>query len=113
MDTPATETEILFEQIEDYTKTSVELLKMQAVEKASGITVVVVSKAGVAIAVLLFMIVFTVGAALLLGDVLGKPYYGFFVVGGVCLIFAVLFHLQLEKWIRKPLGNQIIKKLLS
>jgi hypothetical protein len=113
MDKQETEAEVLFAMIEDYTFTSVELFKLRAVEKATIIAVSAVSKSSVVIAALLFIIFSTVGAALLLGELLGSSYSGFFVVGGLYVIMAILFHFRLKIWLRKPLGNQIIKNIFQ
>jgi hypothetical protein len=52
-----------------------------------------------------------IGLGLYLGSMLGKSYYGFFVLTGFYLIIGTLFYLFRNKWIREPISNVIIKKI--
>lgn len=103
----------LLKQMEDHAKTSVELYRLRALEKATVVAVSLFSRIGTAVAVCLFLIVFLIGTSFLLGDLLGKTYYGFFGVAFFLLFITILFHYRLSRWIRKPLSNHIIKTINS
>jgi len=61
----------------------------------------------------LFTLVFNIGIALYLGELLGKMYYGFFIVAAFYLIGGIVFHLFMHKWIKKPLSELINKQALK
>jgi hypothetical protein len=50
---------------------------------------------------------------MLLGDLLGKPYYGFFIVAGFFLIATLLSHFFLYQWIKAPIGHILINQVLQ
>src|SRR5579862_7123877 len=98
MENPATEIELLFERTEAYAKTTYELSKFKALETTAVVVTSLVSRLSVVAVISLFVLVFTVGIALLLGEVVGKSYYGFFIVAAFYLIAAVVLHFFLQKW---------------
>jgi hypothetical protein len=54
-----------------------------------------------------------VGIALLLGDWLGKLYYGFFIVAAFYLIAGLVLYSLREKWLKSPIANSMIKNLMD
>jgi len=48
-----------------------------------------------------------------LGDLLGKIYYGFFIVSTFYLLVGIIFHLFLHEWIKKPINDVIISEVLN
>ncbi len=113
METPAGKIETLFEQVEEYSKTSYELSKLKAVEMFIVVVTELVSRSSVIIMLILFALVFNIGIALLMGEWIGKLYYGFFIVAGFYLVAGIVFHVFLHQWIKKPVGDVIIKSLQS
>ena len=108
METPAGEIEMLFERVEEYSKTSYELSKLKAVEIFTLVVTELIARLSVIIMLSLFGLVLNIGIAILLGEVLGKMYYGFFIVAGFYLLAGIVFHIFLHKWIKKPLSDLII-----
>lgn len=105
--------ELLFEKAADYVETRVDLLKLQAVDKTSD---VVSSLVVMLIVSLIFSIVFfvlNIGLALWIGTLLGKTYYGFFVVAAFYIIVGLLIYLLKGKFLKEDISNLIIKKLLK
>ena len=113
MDTPVNEFESLFERIEAYIKTSYELAKLKALESAIVVVTTLVARFSVIVMFSLFALVLNIGIALYLGELLGKAYYGFFIVAAFYLIGGIVFHLFMHKWIKKPLGDLIITQALK
>ena len=113
METTTAAVELLFERTEDYTKTSFELAKLKALSTTTDVVTTMLSKMSVIIMVSLFVLVFNVGVALLLGDLLGKSYYGFFIVAAFYLIGALILHFFLHQWIKKPVSELIITQALQ
>jgi hypothetical protein len=112
-ETPAKEIEELFEKVETYSKTTFELAKLKSLEVTTIVVTSLVSKLTVAVAVAMFLIVLNIGIAIYLGELLGKAYYGYFIVALYNLVFAVLLQLFLHPMIRKSLGQAIIKQALQ
>jgi ABC-type transport system involved in cytochrome bd biosynthesis fused ATPase/permease subunit len=61
----------------------------------------------------LFALVLNIGIALWLGELLGKNYYGFFIVAVFYLLSAIVLHFFLHNWIKKPVSNLIITQALQ
>src|SRR4051812_48779682 len=78
--------ESLFETIKDYGQTNIDLVKLKAADRASDIISSLVSNFLVLLALTMFIVILNIGIALLLGELLGKNYYGFFVLAAFYLI---------------------------
>lgn len=104
--------EELIEKAEGYGKTSIELLKLKAVDKTSDVTSSIVSRFALVIVLSMFIILLNIAAALWLGDVLGKSYYGFLVVASFYGIIAIIIFL-IHPWIKKRVTDSIITKIFK
>jgi uncharacterized membrane protein len=113
METPASVVESLFEQAETYSKKTFELSKLKSVETASNVAASLLTKTGVVVMMSLFVIVLSIGIALLLGELLGKIYYGFFIVAAFYLLAGGVLHHFLHGWIKTPVSNFIIRQTLK
>jgi hypothetical protein len=113
METPIDLVETLFERAEDYSKTTVELFKLKAINKSSDVISSLVSRFAILLVITLFVLIISVGIALYLGEVLGKSYYGFFIIGTFYALIAILLHVFRYQWIKYPVSNSIIKQLLK
>ncbi|MEI6754383.1 MAG: hypothetical protein WCK78_14605 [Paludibacter sp.] len=74
--------ESLLGQAIQYGKTSIELIKLQAVDKTSDSVSSFVPSSVIVITLGCILFFINVGAAFWLGEVLGKIYFGFFAVAG-------------------------------
>lgn len=113
METPESQIESLFTRLEAYSKTTIELSKLKLLETTTIIVTALVPRLSVIIMLSLFALVLNIGIALYLGELLGKVYYGFFIVAGFYLIAGIVLHLFLHKWIKKPLSEFIINQALQ
>jgi phosphoglycerol transferase MdoB-like AlkP superfamily enzyme len=105
--------EMLFEKAEVYTKTTMELLKLQAIDKSADVVSSLAVRLAIFMVVVLFTLIINIGIALWIGELLGKSYYGFFIVAGFCVLIAILLYSFRNQWIKEPLSNSIITKLLK
>ena len=105
--------ETLFERAEEYSKTSLELLKLKVLDRTSQIASMCMARAVVCIALALFILMVSIGVAFWLGDILGKIWYGFFIVAGFYGIAAFVLYFFLGRWLRKIYGNFIIRQVLK
>jgi hypothetical protein len=113
METPASLIESFWERAEDYSKTTFELFKLKALETTTIVVTSLVSRVSVILVISLFVLIVNIGIAFLLGDLLGKAYYGFFIVALFYLIAAIILHFYLHKWIKKPISDLIINQSLE
>jgi len=113
METPDSPIESLLERLETYSKTSIEVYKLKLLESTTRVITYLVPRISVIIMLSLFALVLNIGIALYLGELLGKIYYGFFIVAAFYLLAALILHFFLFAWIKKPLGNLIIKQALE
>ncbi|MBK9389275.1 MAG: hypothetical protein IPN68_03450 [Bacteroidetes bacterium] len=105
--------EPLLEKAEDYGQISFELLKLKTLDKISSLASSIVVDVTVVLIVSMFIIVGTIGASLWLGEILGKSWYGFFTVSGIYGITGIIFYFILKKWLKKVIGNLIIRNVLK
>jgi hypothetical protein len=113
METPSSIIETLMERAELYGKTSYELSKLKSLEATTIIASTLLSRLGFIVMISLFALFLNIGIALLLGEALGRFYYGFFIVAVFYLIAGIVFYFFLYKWIKKPLSNLIITEVLQ
>ena len=113
MEPPVSSMKTLFDHVESYTKTTFELYRLKLIDKTIAVMTAMITQLTVLIVMSLFVIVLTIGVALWLGELLGKAYHGFFVVSGFYLVVGIILHFFMRKWLRKPIGNMIIKEVLQ
>jgi hypothetical protein len=108
---PISNLEALFEKASDYAETRYELFKLNATKTSSDMVSTLASKLILLLIVAIFTMILNIGIALLLGELMGKLYYGFFTLAGFYLIAGIIFNAFKNKWIKVPLTNYIIKKI--
>jgi hypothetical protein len=105
--------EMLLCKVKDYGKTTFELFKLNAIDKTADIVSSLVVQLAILILIVLFALCVNIGVALWIGELLGKSYYGFFVLAGFYAIAALLIYACKAKCIKTPIRNNIIKKMLQ
>ena len=113
MDEQSVLIEELIEKGEQYGKTTIELLKLKTIDKSADVASNMVSWLIVVIFAVLFFLVFNIGIALWLGELMGKSYYGFFVVSGFYAFLTILFTIFRKQFIKEPLNNSIISQVID
>ena len=113
MESPASLIESLLEGAETYAKTAYELSKLKTLERITAATTALVARASVLFVICMFALILSIGMALWLGEMLGKPYYGFFIVAAFYLVLGIVTHFFLHQWIKKPVSDSIITHLLQ
>ena len=105
--------EMLFEKAENYGKTTVELFKLNAINKTADIVSSLAMQLVIFIVIALFSLSINIGIALWIGELLGKSYYGFFVVAGFYAIAVFVVYTYKIQCIKSPIRNTIIKQILQ
>lgn len=105
--------ETLLERAEDFGKTSLDLIKLKAVDKISSGASAAASKIAGGFFLLMFFILASVALSLWIGDLLGKSWYGFLIVAGFYGILGALLIFVKHNWLEKMVSNSIIKSMLK
>ena len=105
--------ESLFERTAAFGNTTLELTKLRVLETTTRVVTSLVTRISVILMLSMFLLIVNIGIALYLGEVLGKTYYGFFIVAVFYLVLGFVFYSFLHQWIKKPLSELIIKQSLQ
>lgn len=105
--------ENLLGRVEEYGKSSLELIKLKALDKTSDIVSSVIPHSVVLILISSFLLFFNLGLALWLGEIFGKPFYGFFTVAAFYILIGIVLHFFMHRWIKKIISNYIINQMLK
>ena len=105
--------EPLWEKVEDYGKTSLELLKLKSIDKTSDIVSTLFPNALVIVFTATFLLFVNLGIAFWLGEIWGSLYLGFFAVAAFYGFCGILFYFFLHDSIKERIRNTIIKLLLK
>lgn len=87
----------LIERAEEYTKTSIALFKLKALDKTSDVASSFVSRLAVIFSFLIFLLMLNIGIALWLGEILGRSWYGFFTVAAFYGIAGIILYFFMHK----------------
>lgn len=105
--------EILYEKAKEYTETSIELYKLNAINTTADVVSSLVSRIVLLIVVSLFTLFVNIAISLFIGEQLGSSYLGFLFVSGFYLTVAIIVQVFNYKLIKKPISNLVIGKLLN
>ena len=105
--------EALLERGTEYGKSSYELVRLKTIKKTSDIVSSGVPNTIALILITIFMLFLNLGLSLWLGEILGKAYYGFFVVAAFYIFLWILLRIFMYKWLKELIRNSIIKQLLN
>jgi hypothetical protein len=103
----------LYERIETFGKTTLELSKLKAIALASKVMTKIMARMGFLLMISYFLMLSSIGLALYLGDLLKKPYQGFLIVGSVYFLLGIIFYFFLHHWIKKSISNLLISQILD
>lgn len=113
MDNPVESIESLFEKVEMYSKTRYDLFKLRVLETVTVVAALLLSRLVVIAIFFVFVFFFNIGIALMVGDLFGKLYYGFFLVAIFYLIVGIIFHFFFHKWAKRVLVDLIVTQALQ
>ncbi len=105
--------ELLFEKIEEYSKTNYELIKFKLLKTTSIIVPSLISRLIVVLVFFFFMLILSIGIAFYLNELFNNLYTGFLIVAAFYLVIGIIFYFFLHNWIKKPIGDSIVKQILK
>jgi hypothetical protein len=103
----------LLDSVEEYAKTNIELIKLKGLDKLSDIAATVISRVAAIIACMTFLFMASIGVAFWLGDVLGRIWYGFFVVAAFYGLLGIIAYFLMHKGLKRLFANMIIQNTLK
>jgi fatty acid desaturase len=103
----------LLEKVTEYGKTSLELAKLRALDKTSDVVSSLLPQLFIILLIATFMLLLSVGLAVWLGEILGKIYFGFFLVAAFYGLAGIIIHFFMHKWLKKMIRNNFIKQVLK
>jgi len=113
METTTQNIESLFANAGDYIESKAELWKLKMVDKTSEAVSSIAEKVIIFFMAIMFLILFNIALALLIGYWLGNSFYGFFIMAALYGIAGLLVHSFKDKWIKTPVTNSLIEKFLN
>lgn len=99
--------------VKDYVNTRIELVKLNTVEKSSGIIATVIAGLIVAAVFLFFLVFISIALAFGLGEWIGKPWAGFLIVAFLYLVIGIIVWVSRVRIIQLPIMNALIKQFFS
>lgn len=113
MEEKATMIESLFEKAESYVQTNIDLFKLKAIDKSADVISSIVEKLAIIIVVLLIVLMVNIGLALWIGELVGKLYYGFFIVAAFYVLVAFILYFKSSVIIKAPINDSIILQMIK
>ncbi len=113
MENGPTAVEELFYKLKDYGETSLDLLKLKAINKVSGFTSTLIVSIILIVLLFLILICISAGFALLIGVWLGNAYWGFFIMAVLYIIIGLVLFASRKKILKEPISNKFIKELID
>jgi hypothetical protein len=105
--------EALFSKTGDYIETRIDLFRLKTIDTSSN-AVASFTWRIVILWVSMFSFFFlNIGVSIWVGNMLGKVFYGFFIVGAFYLLAGLIIYLFRYVWIKTPVNDLLVKKLLK
>jgi hypothetical protein len=105
--------ETLVDGVRDYATLSIKLVKLRVIERITEVISTFIPHMITLMMIGLCFLFLNLGLSLWLGVILGKVFYGFLLVAGFYGIAGLLVHFTLHKWIKRKIGDGIVKQLLK
>lgn len=103
----------IYEQVEQYAKTSVELYKLKAINTFADLFAAIGTGIILWLIVSMFLLFLSIGAGFYLGELLGKWHYGFFIVAGFYALVGIIIYILRVKCLKVKINNFIIKQIFK
>lgn len=113
MENIATNLDQLYQKAKQYSTTSLEIVKLKAVDKAADIISSLAVSLVMILIVALFSLFLNIGIAMWIGKTLENYAYGFYIVSSFYLILGIIIYVFRKSLIKVSVDNFMIKKLLK
>lgn len=112
MESTASHIEALYKKAKTYTETSIELYKLNAIDKTADVVSSIVYWLALGSIVVVFLLFINIGISLYIGKLLEATYLGFLIVSSFYLVLGILLYIFNDKLIDRPITNLVISKLM-
>lgn len=102
----------IFGNLKGYLDTRIDLVRLEAQEKAKSAFVGTIHGISLAALGLMFFIFFNLFVALLLNDVLDSPYWGFGIVAAFYLVLLIIFVVGVDKKLFQGLADKLLNNTI-
>ncbi|MDQ2718914.1 MAG: phage holin family protein [Bacteroidota bacterium] len=113
MENKPTSVEELFYKLKDYGDTRLDLLKLKGINKVSSFLSLLIVSVVLIVLLFLVLICITIGLSLIIGALLGKAFYGFFIMAVIYIIIGLVLFSGRKKLLQNPVSDKLIKELLD
>ncbi len=103
----------ILDQAEQYLKTNMELYTLRVTGKVAKIISTLVTQLVIGVLAMIVLFMLSMFLAFWIGDLMGRAYLGFLIIGGVIGLVTWILFLMRDKLIRKPVMNDIISEILK
>lgn len=104
---------VLLDKAIEFAKTAIELLKLRAIDKISGIIASIAARIAAVVLFFTGLMIGSIGVALWLGELLGKSWFGFFIVAGFYFLCGFIMFFWLRKMIKRRVNTLLINKIME
>lgn len=105
--------EQIYNRVEQYVTTTVELYKLKALQKVAETAASIITSVLLAICGLLFLFFVSLGLAVYLGEVMGRMHYGFMIVAGIYLLVAIIVYAVRATVLKDKVNTYIVRKIFK
>jgi hypothetical protein len=105
--------EALFEKATDYGKTTLQLTKLKTIDKTTDVVSTIIPHSIVLIIAIFCLASLNIGLSIYFGEMLGKIYYGFFLMAGFYALVGVIVHFLLHDRLKRVLKDYLLLLLMK
>jgi short subunit fatty acids transporter len=105
--------ESLLDKAKEYAVTTIELARLKAVDKAADVVSSFLPVLMFIIFMATFLLFLNLGLSLWLGEILGRTFYGFFIVSGFYLLVGIIIRFLFYNSIKRMIGDYFVKHVLK
>ena len=98
----------LFDHIKELINVKVESIKLNTAARSAEVLANLLGKIILFISLLFVLLFISIGLAWVLSDWIGKPYYGFFIIGAIYLVAGALLWRYRQRLIGIPILNNML-----
>ena len=105
--------ESLIENAVDYTKTSLKIVKLKALDKTAEVVSNLIPNLLVFLFFMSFIFFLSIGLSFWLGEFFESTFYGFYAVASFYGLITLFLRLFMFKWLKKRVGNNFVNQVLN
>ncbi len=96
-----------------YVETRLDLFKLKMVDKASEVVSSIASGIALFLVFFIFFVVINIGIALLIGDLVGRYYLGFFILAAIYAFIGLVLYKSKDKMVKGPIVKMFLHKFVK